>query len=57
MNGFSSTDFTDYMVNSKNSKLVTLDHKVSLWIEDEKDMPVMDGAEACYPLYAALDKK
>lgn len=56
MNGFSSTDFTDYMVNSKNSKLVTLDHKASLWIEDEKDMPVMDGAEACYPLYAALAK-
>ena len=56
MNGFSSTDFTDYMVTGKNSKLVTLDHKASLWIEDEKDMPVMDGAEACYPLYAALAK-
>ena len=56
MNGFSSTDFSDYKVYSKNSKLVTLDHKASLWIEDEKDMPVMDGAEACYPLYAALAK-
>ena len=25
-------------------------------IENESDMPVMDGAEACYPLYAAVAK-
>ena len=56
MHGYSSTDFTDYMVYSENSKLVQLDHPASLWIENESDMPVMDGAEACYPLYAALAK-
>ena len=56
MHGFSSTDFTDYMVYSKNSKLVSLDHPASFMIEKEADMPVMDGAEACYPLYAAVAK-
>lgn len=56
MHGYSSTDFTDYMVYSKNSKLATLDSPASLIIENEEDMPVMDGAEACYPLYAAFAK-
>ena len=56
MNGYSSTDFEDYTVYAENSKLVTLDHKPSLIIENEEDMPVLDGAEACYPLYAAFAK-
>ena len=56
MHGFSSTDFTDYMVYSENSRLVTLDHQPELFIENEEDMPVLDGAEACYPLYAAFAK-
>ena len=56
MHGYSSTDFSDYMVYSEPSKLVQPDKPVSLVIEDEKDMPVMDGAEACYPLYAAFAK-
>ena len=56
MNGYSSTDFTDYMVYSDNSRLVTLDHAPDLIIENEEDMPVLDGAEACYPLYAAFAK-
>lgn len=56
MHGFSSTDFSDYMVYSENSRLVTLDHQPDLFIENEEDMPVLDGAEACYPLYAAFSK-
>lgn len=56
MNGYSSTDFNNYTVYAKNSKLVTLDHKPSLIIENEKDMPILDGAEACYPLYSAFAK-
>ena len=56
MHGFSSTDFSDYMVYSENSRLVTLDHQPELIIENEEDMPVLDGAEACYPLYAAFAK-
>ncbi|MCQ2530804.1 MAG: substrate-binding domain-containing protein [Lachnospiraceae bacterium] len=56
MHGYSSTDFTDYTVYSENSKLITLDSPASLVIEKEEDMPVLDGAEACYPLYAAFAK-
>lgn len=56
MNGFSSTDFTDYTVYADNSKLAILDHKPSLVIENEEEMPILDGAEACYPLYSAFAK-
>ncbi len=56
MHGFSSTDFTDYTVYAEPSGLVLLDHPPAFTIENEKDMPVMDGAEACYPLYAAFAK-
>ncbi|MBR4768053.1 MAG: substrate-binding domain-containing protein [Lachnospiraceae bacterium] len=56
MQGYSSTDFSDYMVYSDPSKLVTLDHPASLTIEGEENMPVMDGAEACYPVYSAVAK-
>ncbi len=56
MNGYSSTDFSDYMVWSEPSKLAKLDHEASLIIEDEKDMPRLDGAEACFPLYSAVAK-
>ncbi|MCR5794417.1 MAG: substrate-binding domain-containing protein [Solobacterium sp.] len=52
MNGFSSTDFTGYHVYD-GGKLASLDHDASLIIEQEEDMPVLDGAEACYPLYCA----
>lgn len=56
MDGFSSTDFSDYHVYSNNSKLVSLDHEPEFMIENPEDMPVMDGAEATYPLYAAVAK-
>ena len=54
MNGFSSTDLSDYMVYAEPGKFVSLSHDPSLRIEDH--MPVMDGVEACYPLYAAVAK-
>ena len=56
MHGWSSTDFSDYMVWSEPSKLATLDHPASLIIEEEKDMPRLNGAEACFPLYSAVAK-
>ena len=56
MHGWSSTDFTDYMVCSTHSKLAALDHEAALKIQDPDEMPVMDGAEACYPVYAAIAK-
>lgn len=56
MGGYSSTDLSDYMVYSQNSKLATLEHAPDFVIENENDMPILDGAEACYPLYAAFAK-
>lgn len=56
MNGYSTTDFTDYTVYSEHSKLAPLDRAPEFIIENEEDMPVMDGAEACYPVYAAVAK-
>ncbi|MBE6128073.1 MAG: hypothetical protein E7185_02235 [Erysipelotrichaceae bacterium] len=53
MNGYSSTDFSGYHVFD-GDKLNLLDHPVSFHIEKEEDMPVLDGAEACYPLYNAI---
>ena len=55
MNGYSTTDFAGYHVYD-DEKLYHLDHEASYRIEDEENMPVLDGAEACYPLYAAFAK-
>lgn len=54
MSGYSSTDFTDYTVFSDSGKLATLDEPAALQISE--NMPIMDGAEACYPLYSAAAK-
>ena len=56
MHGYSSTDFSDYTVYSEPSKLVTPDHPAELSIVGEENMPKLDGAEACYPVYAAVAK-
>ncbi|MCQ2431817.1 MAG: substrate-binding domain-containing protein [Clostridia bacterium] len=56
MHGYSSTDFTDYTVYAEPSKLALTEHSVDFIVENEDDMPVLDGAEACYPLYAAFAK-
>ena len=53
MHGYSSTDFTGYHVYD-SEKLYRLDHDAFLNFETEEDMPVLDGAEACYPVYGAL---
>ena len=42
MHGYSTTDFTGYHVYD-GQKLVTLDHRASLVIENEEDMPVLMG--------------
>ncbi len=54
MNGFSSTDLSPFFPYTKNNQLVSLQQKSSFIIENEKDMPILDGAEACYPVYAAI---
>ena len=55
MHGYSSTDFTGYHVYDSD-KLVKLDHEPSFVIEEEDEMPILDGAEACYPIYSAVAK-
>ncbi len=55
MHGYSSTDFTGYHVYD-GEKLVCLDHEPEFMIENVEDMPVLDGAEACYPVYCAIAK-
>ena len=55
MHGYSSTDFTGYHVYD-GDKLVTLDSPSEMIIQGIENMPLLDGAEACYPLYAAIAK-
>ena len=55
MHGYSSTHFTGYHVYD-GEKLVSLDEPATFIIDKEEDMPILDGAEACYPVYSALAK-
>lgn len=56
MNGYSSTDLFDFYPYNKDNKLVKLQEPSTFTIENEKDMPILDGAEACYPVYSAIAK-
>ncbi len=55
MHGYSSTDFSGYHVYD-GDKLVALDHEAEFVMENIEDMPILDGAEACYPVYSAIAK-
>lgn len=55
MSGYSSVDLYDYALYNEKNKLVTIDSSVEK-IEGYKNMPIMDGAEACYPVYSAIAK-
>lgn len=56
LKGYSSTDLSDYTPYSNSGKLATLNHEPSFMIEDVHAMPILDGAEACYPVYSAVAK-
>ena len=56
MNGYSSVDLSDYTPYSESGKLAVLPHAPAFTIDKQSDMPVLDGAEACYPLYSAVAK-
>ncbi|WP_052948783.1 PstS family phosphate ABC transporter substrate-binding protein [Mesobacillus campisalis] len=53
-NGYSSVDLTPYYIDNKENILPKLSEKASLTIEQASEMPVLDGAEAAYPVYAAF---
>lgn len=56
MNGYSSTDLSQFYPYTENSQLVELQEPSTFTIKNEKDMPILDGAEACYPVYSAIAK-
>ncbi|WP_338777690.1 substrate-binding domain-containing protein [Metabacillus sp. FJAT-52054] len=52
--GYSSTDLSPYRVSNPDHVLPKLDEASEYVIKDPKQMPVMDGAEAAYPVYSAF---
>lgn len=52
--GYSSIDLQPYDVENEDNILAKLDEPASFSITDPREMPVMDGAEAAYPVYCAF---
>ena len=52
--GYSSTDLKPYYVENESNILAKLDEPSTFTIYDPLDMPIMDGAEAVYPVYSAF---
>lgn len=53
-NGYSSTDLEPYYVENESNILAKLDEPSTFTIYNPIDMPVLDGAEAAYPVYSAF---
>ena len=53
-NGYSSVDLEPYYVGNKDNILAKLDAPSSFNIKDPQKMPILDGAEAAYPIYNAF---
>ena len=56
MGGYSTTDLSPFYVYNLHHQLVELPDPSHFIIEKEEDMPILDGAEACYPVYSAVAK-
>lgn len=52
--GLSSIDLEPYYVENEDNILVTLQEPCDFTIADPEEMPVLDGAEAAYPVYSAF---
>lgn len=52
--GYSSTDLTPYEVTNPDNKLSKLAEPSTFMIKNSTDMPILDGAEAAYPVYSAF---
>jgi phosphate transport system substrate-binding protein len=52
--GYSSTDLTPYEVMNPNNKLPKLGTASTFTINNPSDMPILDGAEAAFPVYSAF---
>ncbi|WP_170169052.1 PstS family phosphate ABC transporter substrate-binding protein [Mesobacillus subterraneus] len=53
-NGYSSVDLEVYNVTNPSNQLPKLGEPATFTIEKQSDMPVLDGAEAAYPVYSAF---
>lgn len=52
--GYSSTNLKPYYVENESNILAKLDEPSTFIIVNPLDMPVLDGAEAVYPVYSAF---
>lgn len=52
--GYSSTDLTPYEVTNPENKLPKLASKLDFTIAKPMEMPILDGAEAAFPVYSAF---
>ncbi|MGG4491226.1 substrate-binding domain-containing protein [Metabacillus idriensis] len=52
--GFSSTDLSPYDVTNPGNKLPKLKNGSEFTIQNSSEMPVLDGAEAAFPVYSAF---
>jgi len=52
--GYSSTDLTPYDVVNPDNKLPKLGEEPTFKISSPSEMPILDGAEAAYPVYSAF---
>ncbi|MDE7133457.1 MAG: substrate-binding domain-containing protein, partial [Lachnospiraceae bacterium] len=55
-NGYSSTDLEPYYVENDKNILAKLDMPSTFMVSEPTEMPVLDGAEAAYPIYSAFAK-
>lgn len=53
-NGWSSVNLYPYYVENPDNKLAKLDEPSDFIISDVNQMPVLNGAEAAYPIYSAF---
>jgi len=53
-NGYSSVELWQYEIDNVNNILPKLSEPSTFRIENEKDFPVLDGAEAAFPVYSAF---
>ena len=52
--GYSSIDLRPYSVENEENILAKIEEPVTFSISDPQDMPILDGAEAAYPVYSAF---
>lgn len=52
--GYSSIDLRPYYVENEENILAKLEVPSTFVISDAKEMPILDGAEAAYPVYSAF---